>query len=212
MLHRRRQSARNPVLVAAAALIALAPAGARAQEASGRAAPVRTAVFSIQPVSSIVGLYAAEFERRISESATVGVGAAAWLDEYSNDDIYSEDAAPRDRYLSAELKLRYYPGGEPLRGFSFGITGGVARLTNDVYLGGTAGGSSQYEQETRTAGKIGFELDYNWLLGRDRRFAVALGAGAKRLIMNDSDRFFDYSDFLVARAYPTARLSVGIAF
>lgn len=209
----RRPSAAVPTLALVAALIAVAPAAANAQEASGRDAPVRTAVLSIQPISSIVGLYAAEFERRISESATFGVGATAWLDEYNNDDEFYDDGdAPRDRYLSAEIKFRYYPGGEPLRGFSFGITGGAARLTNDVYLGSSTSGSSQYEQVTRTAGKVGFELDYNWLLGRDRRFAVALGAGAKRLIMSDSDRFFDYSDFLVARAYPTARLSVGFAF
>ncbi|HKG92667.1 MAG TPA: hypothetical protein VKA84_12275 [Gemmatimonadaceae bacterium] len=200
-----RRTVAAATLTLAAVALASASRAAAAQVATARLAPARAQVLSIQPVSSIIGLYAAEYERRISETTTFGIGATAWLDEYDDGDYYDGSRGDRDRYLSAELKFRYYPGAEPLRGFSFGFTGGVASLTNEVYVG-----SATFERRTTTAGKIGFELDYNWLLGRDERFAVSLGAGAKRLIMRE-DEFFD-SDFLVARAYPTARLSVGIAF
>lgn len=49
---------------------------------------------------------------------------------------------------------------------------------------------------------------YQWLLGLQRNFAVALGAGAKAIFINDKD--FSSADF-IAR-YPTARISVGYAF
>jgi hypothetical protein len=50
-------------------------------------------------------------------------------------------------------------------------------------------------------------LDYNWLIGQNRRFFVGTGIGAKRLFGDlGNNEFFDIE------VVPLARLQVGVAF
>jgi hypothetical protein len=170
------------------------PAGA----AQAPASIARKQAFTVQPISIIVGVYSAEFERAITPATSLGLGATYW------NGFVGETDSTEPSYLSLDAKLRYYPGEQPLRGFSFGVTGGYSSVTTtdcvyDVTIGCTS-------QDRRSGGPtLGFQLDYNWLLGRQQNFVVALGVGAKRLFVNDRN-----DDITVA--YPTARVSVGLAF
>jgi hypothetical protein len=194
------------LLVAVASIAGLAARPLAAQQAGATpGAPVQapapvthTQAVTVQPISIIVGVYSAEFERAISAATTLGLGATYWNGFVGEDDPYDPS------YLSVDAKLRYYPGEQPLRGFSFGVTGGYSSVTSrdcsyDVTVGCVT-------NENRSGGPtLGFQLDYNWLLGRQQNFVVALGVGGKRLFVNDRDGN-------ITVAYPTARVSVGLAF
>lgn len=147
-------------------------------------------VISIQPLSAMLTVYAGELERALSPTWTLGVGATHWdLDE---DDA---DAA----YLSGDLKLRYYPSGEALSGFSFGGSVGMTRVSEENDLDGSTASA--------TGPTIGTMIEYSWLLNAQRSFYIGLGAGVKALFI-DEDEFDDD----VTLRYPTVRFSVGWAF
>jgi len=173
--------------VLALSLVAAAsPAAARAQDAG---TPVKRQVLSIQPISAVLTLYAAEYERAVSPVLTFGLGATGFFpDEIS--------------YTSADVKVRYYPQEVPLSGFSFGGSVGFTRVSEDFeeFDGGT-------DSETASGPSAGVTLDYGWLLGRTRSFYIGLGAGAKVLFIDEDE----FSDDVIVR-YPTARLSIGYAF
>ena len=52
---------------------------------------------------------------------------------------------------------------------------------------------------------IGVALDYNWLLGPPQAFYIGLGVGAKKIFASSKN---DDATF----GYPTARVSIGVAF
>lgn len=159
----------------------------------------RAQALTIQPISIIVGFYSAEYERAVSRSTTLGLGAS-YLDGF----IGSND--PLDpKYVSVDAKLRYYPGEQPLRGFAFGVTGGYTSITSRHCTYDVTYACVARTDHTSGGPSLGFQLDYNWLLGRKQNFIVALGVGGKRLFVNDR------KDDLTL-AYPTARISVGMAF
>ena len=58
------------------------------------------------------------------------------------------------------------------------------------------------EEDDGTSAAIGVRGDYVWILGRDQRFSVATGIGAKRLLNND----------LGTEGLPIGRLSIGYAW
>ena len=134
-------------------------------------------------------VYAAEYERRTGTTLTLGVGGTHW--DLGDDDL---------RYTSGDLKLRYYPQGTALQGFSFGGTVG--------YTSVSAASLEDGSEESAGGPSFGVLLEYQWLMGASRSFALALGLGAKA-VMVDEDEFT--SDDFIAR-YPTARVSVGFAF
>lgn len=149
---------------------------------------VRTQAISILPVHAILGFYAGDYERTVSQTATLGVGASYFdLSDFT--------------YSTVEAKLRYYPSGDPLRGLSFGITAGPTFLsgTSTDFEGGTS-------DESVTALGIGIELARSHILGVDRRFYYGYGAGAKRLFFTGEEA--DGAELVL----PTLRLSVGYAF
>lgn len=154
-------------------------------------------VLSIQPISSIVGFYSGEYERVVSQSVTLGIGAS-YLDNFLGD-----NSAEDPHYLSTEAKLRFYPGARPLTGFSFGVTAGFTQVSSrDNFCDFS---TCTHDRSSASGPSAGFQLDYGWLLGRNENFAVALGAGGKRLFISDHDTN-------ATLAYPTARISVGMAF
>jgi hypothetical protein len=174
----------------ALATLAAAPLAAQVAAPAGAVGAPPQQVISFQPIGAVLTVYAAEFERVVTPTLTLGVGATGFFpDELS--------------YASGDLKLRYYPQGRPLQGFSFGASVGVTRVAEDF--------SDDFEgsadEQSATGPSAGFLFDYGWLLGATQRFYVGLGAGAKVLFVDDSE----FSDDFIAR-YPTARLSVGYAF
>ena len=188
-----RSLATIAVIAAPAALGAQAvpsPAGASMPTAKNQ-------VISIQPLSAMLTVYAGEFERRVSPTMTLGVGATHFsgFDDDEGDDV---------NYTSGDVKLRYYPGAQAFQGFSFGAQVGYTRVSDETIIDFATG-----ETEEHSAGgpTFGVALDYSWLLGGSKAFYVGLGVGAKALFI-DEDEF----DEDVTRRYPTARISVGYAF
>jgi len=166
-----------------AALLCLIPGIMSAQERAGKAA-----VISIQPINAMLTVYAGEAELAMSRSTTIGIGGTYWSPDVIDGDF---------NYLSGDLKVRYYPEGRALQGFSFGGSVGVTHLSaTDNSSAGSASGPS-----------IGVMLDYNWLLGAEKAFYVGLGLGAKTLFISDKS----VADEATLH-YPTMRLSVGWAF
>jgi hypothetical protein len=178
---------RNLVLtLTAAALMPFAAASAQQVEV---AAPRN--VISVQPINAVLTMYSAEYERKAGAAATFGIGGT-----YLNAGSGADEAT----YKSADFKLRYYPNGAALMGFSFGATGGFTSISGTDLNGNNASVSGP---------SLGVLLEYQWLLGEKRNFSVALGAGAKALFVKSNQ--FTGNDNFITR-YPTARVSVGYAF
>ena len=150
----------------------------------------KSSVLSIQPVSSMLTVYTGEYELALSRSATVGVGAT----KFGGGDIGGSF-----NYLSGDLKLRYYPDGRAFQGFSFGGSVGMTRVS--------ASSDNLQDEGSVTKPSIGIMLDYGWLLGASKSFYVGMGVGAKALFLHGNE----FEEDFTAR-YPTARLSVGLAF
>lgn len=177
---------RNRVLIfTAAALMPFAAASAQQVEV---AAPSN--VISIQPINAVFTAYSAEYERQAATVVTLGIGGTF---------LNTGDGIDEVTYKSADFKLRFYPNGTALTGFSFGGTAGVSSLSGTDFNGNKASVSGP---------SLGVLLEYQWLLGVKRNFSVALGAGAKAVFVKDNQFV---SDSFITR-YPTARISVGYAF
>ena len=166
--------------------LALATSLAQAQELPHG----KQQVFSIQPLSAMFTVYAAELERTISPSLTIGLGGTHF-------DTDEEDGDAT--YVSGDLKLRYYPSGNALQGFSFGGSVGMSRVEGEDEVEGT-----RFDVAGPT---IGTMIEYSWLLNQQRSFYMGLGAGVKALFIDEDDVDDD-----VALRYPTVRFSVGWAF
>ena len=180
------------------ALLALATA-ALASQASAQGPfegerPPATQALSVNPLYLPFGGFVFEYEAAVAPGMTLGVGAA-YYDLVGGDD---------DTYSSAEVKLRFYPNERGPRGFSIGVSVGVGRTTEE---GCCTPEGAEFDGETATGATTGVILDYNWLLGRSRRFFVGTGIGAKRLFGDLGE-----GDFLDIEVLPTARLQVGAAF
>lgn len=180
---------RNTFVHTAALLAALAaPLTLRAQVATPiQPAPITPSqVISVNPLAAMLGFYTGDYERAVTSSTTLGVGASYWSTGISGANV---------SYLSTEAKVRYYPSDRALTGFALGGAVGWSHLSGE--LGNDRGSAN--------AASLGVELSYNWLLGVKQNVAVGLGAGAKRLFLRDAGSNVDLS-------YPTVRLSVGLAF
>jgi uncharacterized protein DUF3575 len=165
----------------------VAATAARAQTATSG----KSAVLSIQPITSMLTIYTGELELAMSPSATIGVGTTYWSPDFDGEGF---------TYLSGDLKVRYYPDARAFQGFSFGGSVGLTRVS--------ASSSNTQDNGSVTKPSIGLMLDYNWLLGANKAFYVGIGAGAKAVFINE-DEFNNQS---LTFRYPTARLSVGWAF
>ena len=143
----------------------------------------RQNLISSNPIGVLFEWYNAEYERALSSTASLAAAGTS----YDLDDI---------RYTSLDGIARYYPAGRALRGFSIGMSLGFVdiRDSNDD--------CEFCEDESGTAATIGIRGDYVWILGRDQRFSVATGIGAKRLLGND----------IGTEGLPIGRLSIGYAW
>lgn len=168
------------------AVLALAALGSTA--AAAHAQSVGSSgnnLITINPLGLPFKYFSGELERKVSPMATLGASLSF---------IDVEDV----QYFTTEAKLRLYPNEEAFKGFSVGIGAGLAHLSEEVF------DSSDDNEATRPT--ISVIADYNWLLGKSKRFLVGAGVGAKRIFGSDDD--FNDVNF----AYPTARFQIGLVF
>jgi hypothetical protein len=162
---------------------------------SAQTPAAKRTVLSFQPLSAMYTVYSGELERAVSPSTTLGIGASYWGHEQDGESL---------DYLSGDLKLRYYPQGKALEGFSFGLQAGYTSVKETIASGLV---TTSNEELTHSAPTAGVALDYGWLLGADKKFYMGLGVGAKRIFADNEN---DASNLL--NTYPTARISIGMAF
>lgn len=175
---RSRLAAAVAIVTIAATPLALAPLQAQAPRAN------RTLI-SINPLGLPFKWVSAEVEQRATGIVTLGAS-------FSYIDLI-DDAT----YTTVDAKLRLYPNEEAFKGFSIGLSAGLARVSEDF---------SDGPERSESAPAVGVLVDYNWILGKSNRVVVGTGVGAKRIFGND-DEFND-----VNFAYPTFRFQVGMIF
>lgn len=135
---------------------------------------------STNPFGLMFEWFNVEYERRLTGSTTWGASLST----------FSRDADSFD-YLNTNALIRHYPGGEALSGFFLGGRGGVFRVSD--------------HRESETCFGLGFEIGYEWLLGKKRNVGIGLGVGAVRLFGGDLEG--------ASVVLPTVRLlNLGIAF
>jgi hypothetical protein len=158
---------------------------------------------SLNPFGLMLEWPNVEYERKISQTATLGAAAAhnAFM-EYSN----------------VELLARYYPQGEALHGFYLGARAGGFGIEVTEYHYPTVpvprGDPRSYPPYPVVTTRreivpgVGLEVGYNWLLGREQRIAIGLGFGLTRLLRDGGDE-----DYFMPPTLPHFRIvNVGIAF
>jgi hypothetical protein len=120
----------------------------------------------------------------LGETVTAGLGGSYW----SDDD---------DRYVNADVFLRYYPQAEPLQRWAFGVKAGLTSAREFIEFS---------DRERGTYFGLGFDVNHSWLLGRNDNFYVGIGFGLKRL-------FGTPDDYFGLNYIPTLRIvNIGFAF
>jgi len=137
-------------------------------------------IATINPFAVIFGGFNGDIELNIGTGMT-GALSATWFPDELN-------------YSAVDFTFRYYPGELNPKGFSVGASIGYLTVEDDVGIVEGKGPA------------IGFIGGYNWLLGKSERLAIAVGLGAKRLIV-DSDKYPGAPE-----AAPTGRLGIGLSF
>jgi hypothetical protein len=172
-----------PATAFAIAALVVASSQAYAQDA----APARRTVITLNPLGIPFEYFSGELERIMTGLTTAGI-TASYL------------GLSDDSYATLEGKLRFYPNEEAPKGFSVGLSGGITRVEGEIFNG------TDIDRTSETRPTIGVIIDYNWILGKTRRFLVGAGVGAKRIIGASGD-IID-----VEVGYPTARFQVGFLF
>jgi len=159
-------------------------------------------LITVQPLIAVAGVFSGDYERAVGSSGlTLGANVSHWnLDLFDHADATSVGYGLT--YSSAEAKLRYYVSEQAFHGLSFGVTAGGVQLHQKFRdFDGHA------DRMSSAGAKLGAELDYTWLLGRRQQFAIALGVGGKRVLVHNSDDFYD-----PVTRYITSRVAIGWAF
>ncbi len=197
---------RRAVLGAAAVTLAtsaLAPV-LEAQAVPVGANPVRyyRGVIGVNPLGIPFDIVSIEAEGAVAP----GITAAGALSYFAPSD---------DRFTSADVKVRYYPGETALDGFSVGLGLGLTRRSGidfrctPTQTGCTyRNGATEPPRNSASGPTISALADYNFLLGERRRFLVGTGVGAKRwMVSRDTRESVD-----AEKAWVFARFLIGLAF
>lgn len=190
----RRATATVAIRAAAVALgLPFAAEGATAQTPAPPPSPFRQSV-AINAMGLPFGLFSGEYEVALrSPGFAFGVGGSY----FSNDG---------DRLSQIEAKALYYPGEQPFRGFSVGLTAGVIGERDETPDCGFLSCSNVRVPRSQSSPTLGVLVNYDWLLGRARRFRVGTGIGAKRTLRDVRD-----GDVL-EQVYPDGRFVIGVTF
>lgn len=192
-----------PAVAAVLATASLVPAALRAQGADSVGAAVRPAAaapvpqpyrytLAANPLLPLLSVVSAEAEVALpnARGITLGVGGLADL------------GSGRDRFNTVQAKLKYYPNEVALRGFSVGVTLGVVSARTEA----EEGFFFEEPERSESGATYGVVLDYNWLIGRQRRFLVGAGFGVRRVLPRVS------SNGPLEQVLPDGRLTIGWAF
>jgi hypothetical protein len=117
-------------LVVTVAIVCGLASAARAQEppptqappAAPAASPLPQQQISANPFGLLLGLFNAEFERKVSDSTTLGLGGS----------FFESDG---DDYVNGDVFFRFYPSGRPLEGWAFGVKAGATSVDSETYFG-----------------------------------------------------------------------------
>ena len=171
---------------AAALAVASSTAFAQGVDAS-RLGLARQNLVSANPIGLLFEWYNGEYEHAFNSTTSVAVAASSFGDFGGWDDA---------RYSLVDVIGRYYPAGRALRGFSIGASAGLVNFDENI-----PSDCFECDDDSGTFATIGVRGDYVWILGRDQRFAVASGIGARR-ILGGGD----------LEGVPIIRLSIGYAW
>jgi hypothetical protein len=155
-------------LAAAAALLCAAPGHAQSDTTT---TPQRPFLITVNPLGVLVDYYNIEFERALSDVTSISLAA--------------EHSATGDTDISAvDVRFRYYPQARVFSGLALGASLGYGSFDDtEEYSYDTPNGPVREVTGEDLAGPtLGLEVNYNWLVGRDRRLFVGLGIGARRLL------------------------------
>ena len=172
---------RNAVLTVALGALLCAPATLDAQEAADSRAQI-----SISPILLLAEVINGEAEYAFSDEMAAVFGLGYFTIGEGDTEV---------TYLATDLKLRFYPAGEPLEGFN---------------ISGILGRTSLSEESTDASGSAfsaGVDLGWSWLFGDAERWFFGVGLGAKRYFGEETVGGTEIDAFL-----PTGRLNFGIAF
>jgi hypothetical protein len=189
-----RRSMAVIVRLALAALVTL-PAAARAQDPAVPARPPQ--IISVNPFGLVFSYFYAEYERAFSPNSSGAISGS-----------YSD--LPEMRFVSFDARYRLYPSEKAPEGFSVSAIVGFSRVTDTDFdcNGGSEGGCEAGDRHpSGNALTTGIQLDYTWLLGSRKGFAVGVGLGAKRLHYTGDEPGND-----APKTLPTARFTIGRAF
>ena len=140
----------------AGVVVVVMAAPAVAQEPGGRVPVPHQQLITGNPFALIAGWFNGEYERKLGETWSVGLGGSYLSLENGTEEI-----------VSASAVFRFYPQGAALTGLYIGPRFGFYHVDE--------------EDESFSGAGVGFELGYTWLLGTNRNFQIGLGAGATRL-------------------------------
>ena len=148
----------------------------------------------------------AEYERRLTSNVTLG-GRVRRLARNGYVGVLS--AVTSREEFDADLRLRYYVGGQPMRGWWVGAGAGFAHVRGSTsYTAGEFAGTGPYR--FRADGySLSAEAGYTWLLGDGarNRLGITLSIGAQQYYF-PGERFKPHGTFPVM----TPRLSIGWTF
>lgn len=173
---------RNVVVMVALGTLLCAPVALQAQE---RAEGPRAQI-SVSPILLLAEIINGEAEYAFSDEMSAVFGLGYFTIGEGDSDV---------TYLATDLKLRFYPAGDPLEGFS--LTGILGRTSL----------TEESTDETGSAFSAGVDLGWSWLFGDARRWFFGAGIGAKRYFGEETVGGTEIDLFL-----PTGRLNFGIAF
>jgi hypothetical protein len=170
------------------AAVAIAALLVSATVAAGQASSqTRRTAFAINPLGIPFEIVSVELESAVHDAFTIA----------GNFSYFSPDEFTRSSF---EVKGRLYPNERAPGGFSVGFGLGGVNTRENISIGGVD------TKQDKTYPSIGVYVDYNWLLGKNNRFYVGTGVGAKRILGDRDD--FDDAPFV----YGTARFLIGVAF
>lgn len=128
---------------------------------------------SINPFGIPFGYLDVEGNTSVGGGATLGI----MLSHYS-------PSSNDNPFTNVDAKIRYFPNELPFKGFSVGLTAGWTKQQGDSFNGSVTTSTTT----TVSSPTMGVIVDYDWLLGARKRFAVGVGIGAKRLFASRAER------------------------
>jgi hypothetical protein len=173
---------RNAVWTVVIATLLCTPVALQAQES----ADAPRAQISISPILLLAEIVNGEAEYAFSDEMAAVFGLGYFK-------IGEGDS--KVTYLATDLKLRFYPAGNPLEGFALTAILGRTSLTEES------------TDATGAATSVGVDLGWSWLFGDAKRWFFGAGIGAKRYFGDES-----VGDTSIDAFLPTGRLNFGIAF